>query len=53
MDSDRGSMTVALERDRHGVAVVPLHSLAGALAGRSGTCRWARIGTLYASQTGL
>ena len=46
MDSDRGSMTVALYCDRHGAAVVPLHSLAEALAGRSGTCRWARIGTL-------
>ena len=53
MDSDRGSMTVALYCDRHGAAVVPLHSLAEALAGRSGTCRWASIGTLYASQTGL
>ena len=53
MDSDRGSMTVALERDRHGVAVVPLHSLAGALAGRSGTCCWARVCTLYGSHVGL
>ena len=53
MDSDRGSMTVALHCDRHGVAVVPLHSLRGALAGRNETYRWAPVGTLYASQAGL
>ena len=40
-------MNVALERDGHGAAVVPLHSLAGALAGRNGTSRLGPIGTLY------